>query len=108
MGIPVSEQAQGVLLLEKPDQSSGWFQVVKAAMTYTQLGLSVAAPLILSVLFAHWLQRKLDLGSWVSLLGLLVGLAAMILTLLRYIRGYIRESQKRQEKLKKKNGSAEE
>ncbi len=77
MRIPVNEQVQGVLLLEKPDQPSGWFQAVKAAMTYTQLGLSVAAPLILSVLFAHWLQRKLALGSWVSLLGLLVGLAAL-------------------------------
>jgi len=33
------------------------------------------------------------------LIGLVVGLAAMILTLIRYISGFIRESKKRQEAL---------
>ena len=85
--------------MDQSEHSFGWFEVFKAAMTYTQLGLSVVAPLILSVLLAHWIQRKFALDNWVTLIGLVVGLAAMILTLIRYISGFIRESKKRQEAL---------
>ena len=86
--------------MNQSKHSFDWFETLKAAMTYTQLGLSVVAPLILSVLLAFWLQRRFELDNWVTLVGLGVGLAAMILTLIRYIHSFIQEGKKRQEALR--------
>lgn len=40
----------------------------------TQLGISVAAPLALCVLGAFWLRSSFQLGSWVLIVGILLGL----------------------------------
>ena len=40
----------------------------------TQLGYSVAFPLAGFTLLAVWLQRRFDLGSWVILAGIAIGL----------------------------------
>lgn len=43
-----------------------------------QLGLSVAVPPTLLILLAVWLQRRFDLGSWVILLGVAIGVVCAI------------------------------
>lgn len=93
--------------MKNTENPNDWFQTLKVAMTYTQLGLSVVTPLILSVLLAYWLQRRFALDSWVTLIGLGLGLVAMLFTLFRYLNGYIRESKKRQEALRSGEPSAE-
>ena len=40
----------------------------------TQLGLSVAVPLGGFILLAVWLQQQFDLGKWVIIAGVLLGL----------------------------------
>ena len=44
----------------------------------TQLGLSVAIPLGGFVLVALWLQRKFQLGPWVMILGVILGIMGAI------------------------------
>lgn len=44
----------------------------------TQLGYSVAFPLAGFTLLAVWLQRKFDLGIWVVLVGISLGLICAI------------------------------
>lgn len=44
----------------------------------TQLGISVAGPLAGFILLAVWLRQRFDLGIWVLLLGLVLGIAGAI------------------------------
>ncbi len=44
----------------------------------TQLGLSVAIPPVGFVLLALWLRSRFGLGSWVLVLGILLGIAGAI------------------------------
>lgn len=40
----------------------------------TQLGISVAAPLAGCILGAFWLRNRFGLGSWIVIVGILLGL----------------------------------
>ena len=44
----------------------------------TQLGFSVAFPLVGATLLALWLRQRFDLGIWVLIVGIAIGLAAAI------------------------------
>ena len=44
----------------------------------TQLGLSVVAPLAGFVLLAVWLRNKFQLGTWVVIAGVVIGLISAI------------------------------
>lgn len=39
-----------------------------------QFGISVAAPLVIFILLAGWLQSRFSLGSWVMAAGIILGL----------------------------------
>lgn len=44
----------------------------------TQLGLSVAGPLVCYILLALWLQRRFSLGTWILWLGVLLGVLSAV------------------------------
>lgn len=44
----------------------------------TQLGISVAAPLAGFTLLAIWLRQRFDLGIWVLIVGIALGLAGAV------------------------------
>ncbi len=44
----------------------------------TQLGISVATPLAGYTLLAVWLTRRFSLGSWVIVVGVLLGISGAI------------------------------
>lgn len=44
----------------------------------SQLGLTVACPLAGFTLVGVWLQRKFDLGIWIILLGVAIGLISAV------------------------------
>ena len=44
----------------------------------TQLGLSVAGPLAGFILLAVWLHQRFDLGAWVLIVGILLGISGAI------------------------------
>ena len=43
----------------------------------TQLGLSVAVPPLLCLYAADWLRNRLNLGLWIMVIALLLGLGAL-------------------------------
>lgn len=44
----------------------------------TQLGISVAGPLAGFILLAFWLRNRFELGIWVFLVGILLGISGAI------------------------------
>lgn len=44
----------------------------------TQLGFSVAFPLVGSTLVALWLRQRFDLGIWVLIVGIILGIFGAI------------------------------
>lgn len=44
----------------------------------TQLGLSVVVPMAAFTLLAVWLRKLFDLGSWVLIVGIVVGLCCAV------------------------------
>ena len=44
----------------------------------TQLGLSVAGPLTGFILLALWLRQRFDLGVWILLIGIALGISGAI------------------------------
>lgn len=61
-----------------------FIQIGRALSLLTQLGLSIAAPILLSVWAAGWLAEKLDLGNWVMLLGILLGTGGAAASALKF------------------------
>ncbi len=69
------------------------FAFLKNIVWLTQLGLSVAAPILLCVLGAVWLRNRLDWGAWVIVLGVLLGVGAAFAALWRTLRELDRQAK---------------
>jgi len=46
----------------------------------------MAIPPILSLLLARWLQNRFELGNWIMILAIVLGIGGMITNLLEYVR----------------------
>lgn len=57
-------------------RKSGWLSILQGVSYLTQVGLSIATPLVLMLLLAGWLVRATGLGAWVYVPGLVLGLGA--------------------------------
>lgn len=68
----------------------------------TQVGLSIAAPMVLCILGASWLRDKLGLGGWVVFLGIVLGVGGACSSL----AGFIRLANKKANKSKKEERSS--
>ena len=51
-----------------------YLRVVKAISVLGQLGFTLITPPLVLILLASWLQDHFELGTWVMLLALLIGL----------------------------------
>lgn len=67
-------------------KQSTMFQVLSGLSYLTQVGLSVATPLVLCLLGAWWLYNRLGAGLWVFPAGLLLGLVSGIISLWNFLR----------------------
>ncbi|MDO5601539.1 MAG: AtpZ/AtpI family protein [Oscillospiraceae bacterium] len=72
-----------------------WMSVATALSWLTQLGLSIAAPPVLCVLLALWLQKSLALGAWVVLVGLFLGLGAGACSFYQFYKLMQRQANKK-------------
>lgn len=61
----------------------------------TQLGLSTALPLGGFVLLAVWLRQRLDLGVWVIIVGVVIGMLCAIDSLRSSLKAMEQMSQNR-------------
>lgn len=58
----------------------------KQLKTYARLGavgIELSVSTVIGYLAGHWLDQKLDTGPWLGLVGLLLGVAAGIRSLIR-------------------------
>lgn len=78
--------------MKQQNKRGEWFRLLKIAVQFTQLGLSLVVPLLLCLWAAGWLQRRFHLGNWMLLVGLGLGLGAMGITFYRFICGILKDS----------------
>ncbi|MDD6237102.1 MAG: AtpZ/AtpI family protein [Clostridiales bacterium] len=79
--------------MKQQDKRGEWFRLLKIAVQFTQLGLSLVIPLLLCLLAAGWLQRRFQLGNWILLVGLGLGLGTMGVTFYRFVRGILKDTK---------------
>ena len=54
------------------------FRVLSVLVWLTQLGLSVAGPPVLFILLGRWLRDRFGLGSWVLIVGIVLGVLGAV------------------------------
>ena len=71
--------------------------ILQGLSMLTQLGLSIAMPPVLCILFGLWAQKKWALGEWVIVVSLVVGLVSGACSFASFIRA-ARYKAKKEEK----------
>ena len=74
---------------------SGLAEMLRQLTYLTQLGITVLAPIVLSVLVGVFLNRRFDVGEWVIVLLLGVGLVSGGCGFFRFVRTFINMEKRR-------------
>ncbi len=53
---------------------------------YISLGVEIAAGLSIPILAGYWIDRRWDTMPWFTFLGILIGIATMLLIMIRVAR----------------------
>ena len=72
--------------MKKSTDSRELIRLVSRISLLTQLGLSVVTPPILFVLGALWLQARFDVGDWVLLAAILLGIFSGVTSVFSFVR----------------------
>ncbi|MGN0372531.1 MAG: AtpZ/AtpI family protein [Enterocloster sp.] len=57
-----------------------WSQVLKQLTWLSQMGLSLAAPLLLCLFLCSWLTSRFSIGGWIYIPGFFFGLGSSFMT----------------------------
>ena len=68
------------------EKKTPMYQALKNLAFLTQVGVSIAAPRVLCIFGASWLQNRFQLGGWVVFLGFLLGVGGACSSLVGFIR----------------------
>jgi hypothetical protein len=60
----------------------------------TQFGVSLISPILLCLFVSIWIQERFQIGYWVVIIGILLGIAAMMNTFYRFYKKYTSEEDK--------------
>ena len=71
---------------------------------FTQLGISVATPLVVLIGGAWWLQNRFALGAWVLIAGIVLGIGTAADSALRFYRQVMRRIEKKNQEQKDGEG----
>ena len=63
----------------------------------TQLGFSMAVPLLICIISCRWLQSRYQLGAWIMLLGIALGIGGAISGVWHSIRPFLDESREKED-----------
>lgn len=61
------------------------YRHLRAASHITQFGLDMVTPVVLCTIIAVWIKNTFNAGSLTVIVGIIVGVACMVLNLLKYI-----------------------
>lgn len=63
----------------------------------TQFGISLISPVVLCVLGAVWAQQRWQLGAWVVIVGILLGIGGMCMTFYQLYRRYTARKDRKED-----------
>lgn len=81
---------------EKPHkntQKSGWVSAFQNLVMIAQLGLNMAVPLFLCVIAAAFIQRKFGAGSWVIVVGAVLGVVLAFNQFSYFVKNAMRQTK---------------
>lgn len=67
------------------------YKHVRAAAYLTQFGLNMVSPIVLCIVIGLWLKNKFNLGSWLMIVAILLGVAASFLNMITFIKTVTKE-----------------
>ena len=67
-------------------ENKGRLEILKALAMFTQFGLQILVPVVCCIVLAGWVQRAYQLGNWITILGIVLGVGAGISNLMSIIR----------------------
>jgi len=70
------------------------FSVMKNLSLITQLGLSIAMPIVLPIFAASYLQKKFRLGDWVVPVAVIIGLYGAASSIYGFVKYALKEADK--------------
>lgn len=70
-----------------------WFSVLSALTYLTQVGLSIATPLVLCLLGAWWLNARFGVGEWIFIVGIVLGLGGGVSSFVSFARYFQRKNK---------------
>ena len=80
------------------DDDKGKLYIFNNLVYLTQVGLSIAFPLLLCILGSAWLQRKFGLGGWVVLLGIILGAGGAVSSFRQFMHQANRQAHRKDKK----------
>lgn len=72
-------------------------EIFQALNSISQLGLSVVISFLLWIFIAMWIRDKFNLGNFVMIIGILLGLGSAVLSFIKFC-GLISPKEKNDEK----------
>ena len=72
-------------------------EIFQALNSISQLGLSVVISFLLWIFIAMWIRDKFNLGNFVMIIGILLGLGSAVLSFIKFC-GIISPKEKNDEK----------
>lgn len=69
------------------------YGILKSIVWLSQLGLSIAMPLLVGVLGSVWLRNRFGLGGWVVALGTVLGVGASFISLWQNLKAMDRQAR---------------
>lgn len=73
-----------------------YLKIFRMIMMFGQLGFTLITPPVVLALLGWWLQNRFELGPWVVLIGIVVGLMTAGTSAVQFFRRTL-SAQKRQE-----------
>lgn len=64
----------------------GFNKALKYFTYFTQIGLAMAVPILLSIWFCKFLQEKFQLGNWILLIGIVFGVGTAFTNLIKTLQ----------------------
>jgi len=72
-------------MVQKPEDNSGFAKSLRDVGPYLGLGLQLAVTIVAMVLFGSWLDKKLQSGYLLTLIGGIVGISVGIFNLIKTV-----------------------